>query len=180
MSGPEAGPAEDPGKVHGEGRTTLRMLWASMLALALEAALALLLLALFGDAGQPEPGEERVSALTLVALPFLMVLALIPAVVVSAFLVLPAVLLGERLTRRLGGRATGWQLLLSTAAGALAWPLFRGPGWLVGTVCLAVAVLVTRHARRGYFVGLLVWGTVVVLTVYLLGVAGLLTGAVEA
>lgn len=58
MSGPEAGLAEDPGKVRGEGRTTLRMLWVSMLALALEAALALLLLALFGDAGQAEPGRS--------------------------------------------------------------------------------------------------------------------------
>ncbi|MFG2839332.1 hypothetical protein ACGFYE_30515 [Streptomyces zaomyceticus] len=178
MSGPEAGPAEDPGSVRGEGRTTLRMLGVSTLALALEAALALLLLALFGDAGQAEPGEERVSALTLIALPFLMVTALVPAVVVSAFLVLPAVLLGERLARRPGGRATGWQLLLSTAAGALAWPLFRGPGWLVGTVCLAAAVLVTRHARRGRFTGLLVWGTAAVLTVYLLGLAVLSTGVI--
>ncbi|MER5964400.1 hypothetical protein [Streptomyces sp. NPDC002057] len=175
-----SGPVEGAGKVRGEGRTTLRMLGASMLALALEAALALLLLALFGDAGQPEPGEERVSALTLLALPFLMVLALIPAVAVSAVLVLPAVLLGEGLTRRLGGRATGWQLLLTTAAGALAWPLFGWPGWLVGTACLTAAVLVTRHARRGYFVVLLVWGTVAVLTVYLLGTAGLYTGVIEA
>ncbi|WP_435974642.1 hypothetical protein [Streptomyces sp. Qhu_M48] len=175
-----SGPAEGAGKVRGEGRTTLRMLWVSVLALALEAALALLLLALFGDPGQAEPGEERVSALTLLALPFLMVLALVPAVAVSAFLVLPAVLLGERLTRRLGGRATGWQLLLSTAAGALAWPLFGAPGWLVGAVCLAVAVLVTRHARRGSFVVLLVWGTVAVLTVYLLGAAGLYAGVIEA
>ncbi|MFH9722974.1 hypothetical protein ACH4M4_08395 [Streptomyces sp. NPDC017254] len=174
MSGPAAGLAE----VRGEGRTTLRMLWASMLALTLEAALALLLLALFGDPGQPEPGEERVSALTLLALPFLMALTLIPAAAVSAFLVLPVVLLGEGLTRRLGGRATGWQLLLSTAVGALARPLFGGPGWLMGTVCLAVAVLVTRHARRGCSVGLLVWGTVLLLTVYLLGLAGLSTGVI--
>ncbi|MFF3840082.1 hypothetical protein [Streptomyces sp. NPDC001930] len=164
----------------GEGRTYGRMLWASVLALALEGAVALILLVVFGDAGQPEPGEERLSALTLLALPLLTVVGLLPAFAVSAALVLPIVLLGEALTRRLGGRPTGWQLLLSTAAGALLWPLAGGPGWLVATVCLAVAVLVTRHARRGYFVALLVWGTVAVLTVFLLGTVGLYTGAIEA
>ncbi|MFJ5141729.1 hypothetical protein [Streptomyces sp. NPDC088707] len=163
----------------GEGRTYLRMLWASVLALALEGALATILLVVFGDAGQPEPGEERLSALTLLALPFLAVFFLLPAFAVSAALVLPVVLLGEALTRRAGGRPTGWQLLLSTAAGALLWPLAGGPGWLVATVCLAVAALVTRHARRGYFVALLVWGTVAVLTVFLLGTLGLYTGAIE-
>ncbi|MET7758535.1 hypothetical protein ABZT27_28085 [Streptomyces sp. NPDC005389] len=163
----------------GEGRTYLRMLWASVLALALEGALATILLVVFGDAGQPEPGEERLSALTLLALPFLAVFFLLPAFAVSAALVLPVVLLGEGLTRRAGGRPTGWQLLLSTAAGALLWPFAGGPGWLVATVCLAVAALVTRHARRGYFVALLVWGTVAVLTVFLLGTLGLYTGAIE-
>ncbi|MCX4982680.1 hypothetical protein [Streptomyces sp. NBC_00572] len=164
----------------GEGRTYGRMLWASVLALALEAALALILLVVFGDAGQPEPGEERLSALTLLALPLLTVVWLLPAFAVSAALVLPTVLLGEALTRRAGGRPTGWQLLLSTAAGTLLWPLAGGPGWLVATVCLAVAVLVTRHARRGYFVALLVWGTVTVLTVFLLCTVGLYTGVIDA
>ncbi|MFJ2935962.1 hypothetical protein ACIO8G_24800 [Streptomyces sp. NPDC087219] len=163
-----------------DGRTYSRMLWASVLALALEGAVALILLVVFGDAGQPEPGEERLSALTLLALPLLSVVWLVPAFAVSAALVLPIVLLGEALTRRLGGRPTGWQLLLSTAAGALLWPLAGGPGWLVATVCLAAAVLVTRHARRGYFVALLVWGTVTVLTVFLLGTVGLHTGVIEA
>lgn len=163
----------------GEGRTYGRMLWASVLALALEGAITLILLVVFGDAGQPEPGEERLSALTLLALPFLAVFWLLPALAVSAGLVLPVVLLGEALARRLGGRPTGWHLLLSTAAGALLWPLAGGPGWLVATVCLAAAVLVTRHARRGYFVALLVWGTVVVLTVFLLGSLGLYAGAIE-
>ncbi|WP_338494523.1 hypothetical protein [Streptomyces sp. SJL17-4] len=164
----------------GEGRTYGRMLWASVLALALEGAIALILLVLFGDAGQPEPGEERLSALTLLALPFLAVVGLLPAFAVSVALVLPIVLLGEALTRRWGGRPTGWQLLLSTAAGALLWPLAGGPGWLVAAVCLAVAVLVTRHARRGYFVALLVWGTAAVLTVFLLGGAGLHAGVIDA
>ncbi|MFD9241052.1 hypothetical protein ACFV0D_03780 [Streptomyces sp. NPDC059556] len=163
----------------GDGRTYSRMLWASVLALALEAALATILLVVFGDAGQPEPGEERLSALTLLALPLLSVVWLIPAFAVSAALVLPIVLLGEALTRRAGGRPPGWQLLLATAAGALLWPLAGGPGWLVATVCLGVAALVARHARRGYFVALLVWGTVAVLTVFLLGVLGLHTGVIE-
>ncbi|MFB8081925.1 hypothetical protein [Streptomyces sp. NPDC056013] len=163
-----------------DGRTYGRMLLASVLALSLEAALATILLVVFGDTGQPEPGEERLSALTLLALPFLAVVWLIPAFAVSAALVLPVVLLGEALTRRAGGRPTGWQLLLATAAGALLWPLAGGPGWLVATVCLAVAALVTRHARRGYFVALLLWGTLAVLTVFLLGSLGLYTGVIEA
>ncbi|MFB8400081.1 hypothetical protein [Streptomyces sp. NPDC055912] len=163
----------------GEGRTHGRMLWVSVLVLFLEAALALVLGVVFGETRQPEPGEERVSAVTLFALPFLAPFALLPAAAVSAVLVLPVVLLGEDLTRWLGGRPTGWQLLLATAAGALLWPLAGGPGWLVATVCLAVAALVTRHARRGYFVALLVWGTVVVLTVFLLGSLVPHTGVIE-
>ncbi|MDX2560083.1 hypothetical protein PV371_10540 [Streptomyces sp. TX20-6-3] len=183
MSGQDTGVREAgfrPVNERDDGRTYSRMLWASVLALALEGAVALILLVVFGDAGQPEPGEERLSALTLLALPLLTVVWLLPAFAVSAALVLPIVLLGEALTRRLGGRPTGWHLLLSTAAGALLWPLAAGPGWLVATVCLAAAVLVTRHARRGYFVALLVWGTVTVLTVFLLGTVGLHTGAIEA
>ncbi|MEU2077341.1 hypothetical protein [Streptomyces sp. NPDC013489] len=164
----------------GDGRTDGRMLWVSVLVLFLEAALALVLGVVFGETGQPEPGEERVSAMTLFALPFLAPFAVLAAAAVSAVLVLPVVLLGEDLTRWLGGRPTGWQLLLATAAGALLWPLAGGPGWLVATVCLAVAALVTRHARRGYFVALLLWGTVVVLTVFLLGSVGLYTGVIEA
>ncbi|WP_329281705.1 hypothetical protein [Streptomyces sp. NBC_00691] len=173
------GSAREP-EERGEGRTYGRMLWVSVLALLLEGAIALILLVVFGDAGQPEPGEERLSALTLLALPLLAVVGLIPTFAVSAVLVLPVVLLGEGLTRRLGGRPTGWQLLLSTAAGALSWPLAGGPGWLVATVCLAAAVLVTRHARRGSFVALLVWGTVAVLTVFLLGGAVVYAGVTGA
>ncbi len=145
------------------------MLRVSTLVLLLEAALALVLGMVFGEAGQPEPGEERVSALTLLALPLVSLLALLAAAGVSAAIVLPTVLLGEDLARRTGSRALWWQLLLSTAAGALLLPLAGWEGWLVGAVCVAVAALLTRPARKGYFVGLLLWGTVAVLTVSMLG-----------
>ncbi|WP_159026493.1 hypothetical protein [Streptomyces vietnamensis] len=161
------------------GRTHVRMLWASILALFLEAALAVVLGVIFGDTRQPEPGEERVSALSLLVLPFLPVLALLPAAAVSAVIVLPTVLLGEDLARRAGGRPLWWHLLLSAAAGALLLPLAGGWGWALGAVCVAVAALLARPARKGYFVSLLLWGTAAVLTVLMLGGAGLYTGVLE-
>ncbi|WP_158718971.1 hypothetical protein [Streptomyces globisporus] len=168
MSGPDEG-----------ARGFARMLRVSILALFLEAALALVLGVVFGDTGQPEPGEERVSALTLMTLPLMSLMALLPAAAVSAVIVLPTVLLGEELARLAGGRPLWWQLLLSAAAGALLLPLAGWEGWLVGAVCVAVAALLARPARRGYFVGLLLWGTLAVLTVFLLGGIGLHTGAIE-
>ncbi|WP_157869984.1 MULTISPECIES: hypothetical protein [unclassified Streptomyces] len=161
-----------------DGRTHARMLWASVLALFLEGALALALGVVFGDAGQAEPGEERVSALTLLFLPFLPLMALLPALVVSAVIVLPTVLLGEDLARRFGGRPLGWQLLLSAAAGALVLPLTGRQGWPLAAACLSAATLLTRPARRGYFVSLLVWGALVVLTVFTLGGIGVYAGLI--
>ncbi|MFD5327136.1 hypothetical protein [Streptomyces sp. NPDC127092] len=159
-----------------EERSAARMLRVSMLVLFLEGALALVLGLVFGETGKPEPGEERVSALTLLALPLLSLLALLAAAVVSAVLVLPAVLLGEDLARRVAGRPIAWQLLLTTAAGALMWPLAAWRGWLVGALALAVAATVARHARRGFFVSVLLWGTLAVLTVFTLGGIGLYAG----
>ncbi|MFD0373017.1 hypothetical protein [Streptomyces sp. NPDC059071] len=159
-----------------EERSAARMLRVSMLVLFLEAALALVLGLVFGETREPEPGEEWVGALTLLALPFLSVLALLAAAVVSAVLVLPAVLLGEDLARRIESRPLAWQLLLTTAAGALLWPLAGWRGWLVGALALAVAVVVTRRARRGFFVSVLLWGTLTVLTVFALGGVGLYAG----
>ncbi|MER7537080.1 hypothetical protein ABTX77_20205 [Streptomyces sp. NPDC097704] len=167
MSGPEG------------GRGFARMLRVSILALFLEAALALVLGVVFGDAGRPEPGEERVSALTLLVLPFVPLLALLPAAAVSALIVVPTVRLGETLAHRAGGHPVGWQLLLSTAWGALLLPAAGWWGWSVGSVCVTVAALLTRPARKGYFVRLLLWGTVAVLSVLLLGGAGAYAGVIE-
>ncbi|MEV7566262.1 hypothetical protein [Streptomyces tanashiensis] len=167
MSGPEG------------GRSFARMLRVSILALFLEAALAMVLGVVFGDAGQPELGEGGVSALQLLALPFLPLMALLPAAAVSAVVVVPAVLLGESLARRAGGPPLGWQLFLSAAAGALLLPLAGWWGWAVAAVCLAVAAVLTRPARRGYFVSLLLWGTLAVLGVFMLGGIGLYTGVIE-
>ncbi|MFI1715326.1 hypothetical protein [Streptomyces litmocidini] len=151
------------------GRTTARMMRISILTLFLEAALALVLGMLLGDTRQPEPGEERVSALTLMVLPFTPLLALLPAAAVSAVVVLPTVLLGEHLARRAGGRALWWQLLLSTAVGVVLLPTAAGwVGWVVGAVCVATAVVLAARARRGHFVRLLLWGTLTILTTSLL------------
>ncbi|WP_426404052.1 hypothetical protein ACN9M0_21245 [Streptomyces sp. R-07] len=164
----------------GDGRSFARMLRVSILVLFLEAALAMVLGVVFGDTGQPEPGEERVSALSLLLLPFLPLMALLPAAAVSAVIVLPAVLLGEELARRIAGRPLWWQLLLSVASGALLLPLAGGWGWLVAAVVIAAAALITRHAVRGYFVSVLLWGTLAVLTVFMLGGIGLYSGLIKA
>ncbi|MFI0923266.1 hypothetical protein ACH4TP_04865 [Streptomyces sp. NPDC021012] len=170
------------------GRSLARMLRVSMLALFLEAAFAAVLVVMSGsvlgsaldEAWRPEPGTEGLSGWSLMMLPLLPPLLLLLTAAVSASLVLPAVLLGEDLARRLGGRPLAWQLLLSAAAGALLLPLAGWPGWLAGAACLALAALLTRPARRGYFVSLLLWGTVAVLTAFLLGGAGVYTGVIGA
>ncbi|MER6097868.1 hypothetical protein ABT154_18810 [Streptomyces sp. NPDC001728] len=161
-----------------DGRTHARMLWASVLALILQGALALALGVVFGETGQAEPGEERVSGLTLMFLPLLPLMALLPAAAVSAVIVLPTVLFGEDLARRFGGRPLGWQLLLSAVAGALVVPVTGWQGWLPTAACLAVTALLTRPARRGYFVSLLVWGALAVLTVFMLGGIGVYAGLI--
>ncbi|MEV6200189.1 hypothetical protein AB0M64_09460 [Streptomyces sp. NPDC051771] len=79
------------------------------------------------------------------------------------------VLLGEDLGRKAGGDPLRWQLALAALGGALLAPLAGGWGWLAGGTALAVAALLTRHARRGYFVGLLLWGTLAVVSAFLAG-----------
>ncbi|MCX2180954.1 hypothetical protein KV205_10480 [Streptomyces sp. SKN60] len=165
-----------------EDRTFWRMLRVSMLVLFLEAALALILGVVFGESREPEPGEEPISALTLVFLPFFAVFALLATAAVSAAVVAPSVLLGEAAARRIGGRfggrALGWQLLLAGAACVLVWPLAGWRGWLVAWACLGVAGAVARHARRGLFVRVLGWGTLTLLAVFGLGGLGLWAGVV--
>ncbi|MFI8961570.1 hypothetical protein ACIGO8_05595 [Streptomyces sp. NPDC053493] len=162
-----------------EERSFGRMIVVSMLVLFLEAALALVLATVFGDTRAPEPGEERVNAYGVVLLPFAVLLAPLPVAAVSAALVVPSVLLGEHLAARLGGPLAGWQLLLPAVAGALSWPLAGWRGWLVAAACLAVAALIARHARRGFFVSVLVRGTVVVLAVFALGGVGVYAGVID-
>ena len=151
------------------GRTNARMLRVSTLALCLEAGVALAVLMTVGLTTEPDPGEESMSALTLLAMPFLAVFGVLAAVAVSAVLVLPVVLLGEDLGRRFGGRPVWGQLALSALAGALLAPLAGGWGWVAGGVVLAVAALLTRPAKQGYFVSLLLWGTLAVVSVFMVG-----------
>ncbi|MFF8375211.1 hypothetical protein ACF07V_03620 [Streptomyces sp. NPDC015661] len=164
-----------------DGRSFARMLRVSALVLLLEAAAALVVGMVLGDTRQPGPDEEYMSALTFLALPFLGVLVLVAAVVVSLAFVLPTVWLGEGLGRRVGGRPGGWQLLLAGVAATLL-VAYEGiwPWWPAVWGAMTAAALITRHARRGSFVTVLVWGTLAVLTVFMLGGIGVYTGLIEA
>lgn len=152
------------------GRTNARMLRVSTLALLLEAGAALAVLMTVGLSTEPEPGDDvGGSALLLLLLPFIAVFGVLAAFAVSAVLVLPVVLLGEDLGRKFGGGPVWWQLSLAGLAGALLAPLAGVRGWVVGWTVLAVAALLTRRARQGYFVSLLLWGTLAVVSVFMVG-----------
>ncbi|MCZ0980769.1 hypothetical protein O1L60_22210 [Streptomyces diastatochromogenes] len=163
-----------------DGRSLARMLRVSALVLLLEAAAALVVGMVLGDTGQSGPEGEYLSALTFLALPFLVLFALVAAVVVSLVFVLPSVWLGEGLGRRIGGRPGGWQLLLAGVAATLL-VAYEGiwPWWPAVWGAMAAAALITRRARRGHFVTVLLWGTAAVLTVFLAGGAGVYTGVIE-
>ncbi|MFD0148382.1 hypothetical protein ACWGQ4_05420 [Streptomyces sp. NPDC055721] len=152
------------------GRTHARMLRVSTLALLLEAGVGLAVLMTVGLSMEPEPGEDTGGgALVLLALPFVAVFGVLAAFAVSAVLVLPVILLGEDLGRRFGAAPIWWQLSLAGLAGALLAPLAGVRGWIVGWTVLAVAALLTRRARQGYFVSLLLWGTLAVVSVWMVG-----------
>jgi hypothetical protein len=109
-----------------------------------------------------------------------------PVAAGAAALVVPAVLLGDRLADRVGGPAAGWRLLYTAAGAGLVsgvfevWP-FRGWwGWLAAWAGLAVAALVTRCTRPGrhYPVLVFLWGTFVVVAVLVGGLIGRATGLI--
>ncbi|MGW6394471.1 hypothetical protein ACWFR1_29110 [Streptomyces sp. NPDC055103] len=152
------------------GRTDARMLRVSTLALCLEAGVGVAVLMTVGSlATEPEPGEDTMGSLVFLLPPFLAVFGVLAAFAVSAVLVLPVVFLGEDLGRTFGGRPVWWQLGLSSLAGALLAPLAGVWGWLVGWAVLAVAAVLTRPARQGYFVSLLVWGSLAVVSAFMAG-----------
>ncbi|MGW8766514.1 hypothetical protein ACWGN5_28905 [Streptomyces sp. NPDC055815] len=146
------------------------MLRVSTLALCLEAGVGLAALMTVGLSMEPDPGEDTGGGgLFLIALPFVAVAWVLVAIAASALLVVPVVLLGEDLGRRVGGRPLWWQLSLAAVAGTLLAPLGGVWGWAVAGAGLAVAAVLTRAARRGSFVRLLLWGTLAVLTAFLVG-----------
>ncbi|MFI9744556.1 hypothetical protein [Streptomyces sp. NPDC052494] len=156
------------------GRTHARMLRVSTLALCLEAGVALAVLMTLGLSMEPEPepapGEDTTgAAIYVLVLPFVAVFGVLAAFAVSAVLILPVVLLGEDLGRRFGRDPLWWQLALAGLAGALLAPLAGVWGWIAGWVVLAVAALLTRPARQGYFVSLLLWGTLAMVGVWMVG-----------
>ncbi|MET9930922.1 MULTISPECIES: hypothetical protein [unclassified Streptomyces] len=151
------------------GRTHARMLRVSTLALLLEGGVALAVGVVTGRSGEPEAWEYDGGGLFLPSLPLVTVLWALAALAVSALLVLPVVLLGEDLGRRFGGRPLWWHLALSALAGALLAPFAGLRGWLVAWAALSVAALLTRPARQGWFVSLLVWGALAVVSVFMAG-----------
>ncbi|MFC9705161.1 hypothetical protein ACFTWD_31210 [Streptomyces sp. NPDC056943] len=152
------------------GRTHARMLRVSTLALLLEAGVGLAVLMTVGLSMEPEPGDDTGGgALVLLGLPFVAVFGVLAAFAVSAVLVLPVILLGEDLGRRFGAAPVWWQLSLAGLAGALLAPLAGVRGWIAGWTVLAVAALLTRRAKQGYFVSLLLWGTLAVVSVFMVG-----------
>ncbi|MFJ4905592.1 hypothetical protein ACIQCR_16055 [Streptomyces sp. NPDC093249] len=157
------------------GRTPARMVRVSVLALFLRGALFMVLKVVLGDAGQPAEDGSLLGPLQLFGLPFVTLLGLLAAVVVSAVVVLPAVPGGEGLARKVGGCPIGWRL---TLAGALLVPFAGWWAWPVGAAVLAVTVVLTRPARRGWFVRPLYWGTLAVLVTPVLGGVGLSTGTI--
>ncbi|MFF0478326.1 hypothetical protein [Streptomyces sp. NPDC004284] len=161
------------------GRTYARMLRVSALALLLEAALALVVVLVADSTEAPDPAEDTVSPFAVVLVPILGVFGVVVALAVSAMVVLPAIGAGESLARRSGGRPAWWQLGLAAAVGLLAAPLGGWRGWAVTAAAAAGAILLARHARRGFFVSLLLWGTLAVLSVGTLGGIALYTGVIE-
>ncbi|MFD3530193.1 hypothetical protein [Streptomyces sp. NPDC058664] len=152
------------------GRTHARMLRVSTPALCLEAGAGLAVLMTVGLSMEPGPGEDTAGGgIYLLALPFVAVFGVLAAFAVSAVLVLPVVLMGEDLGRTFGGRPVWWQLGLSALAGALLAPLAGVWGWLAGWATLAGAALLTRPARQGSFVSLLLWGSLAVVSVFMAG-----------
>ncbi|MFF9841142.1 hypothetical protein [Streptomyces sp. NPDC013740] len=157
------------------GRTVARMVRVSVLVLLLD-LVAVWVGFLVWDETQPGPSSGD-NPLGLLLLPFLLGAALLAAAVVSRLLVLPALGLSEVLERRFGGRAWWWLVLVAGVPGMLLVPLLGAWWWWpVGWAGLALAGLTARRARRGSFVTVLLWGTLVVVCVGTLGAISLSTG----
>ncbi|MGJ7420167.1 hypothetical protein AB9128_30435 [Streptomyces cinereoruber] len=131
------------------GRTHARMPRVSTPALLLEGGLALAVGVVTGRDGEPEAREYAGGGLFLAALPCAVVFWFLAAVVASAALVLPVVLLGEDLGRRLGARPLWWHLALAALAGALLAPFAGVRGWLVAWAALAGAALLRDGVTSG-------------------------------
>lgn len=174
----------------GQERSYGRMLLVSMLVLFLEAVLVLVVSAVYGQT-QESPNAGGNYALGLLALPFLAVAGAFVGGAVSLVLVLPTVWLSDVLGRRFGGREVWWWVPLVAAAVALA-PVIVGAAlagavaslaviksWLLATTMLTVPALLSRPRRRGLFVPVALWGTLVVVSAGTLGGIALYTGLLE-
>ncbi|MFG2111354.1 hypothetical protein ACGFRB_01705 [Streptomyces sp. NPDC048718] len=174
-------------------RRSFREMWlVSTLVLFLEAALAVVLIVLFGDvrgtgtgagagAGPDTGGGGFGIVFGAVLLPLLLGAVMVPPAAVSAALVVPSVLLGERFAGRAGGPALVWNLLLTAvAAGLVIEPFGSWRECLAGWAGLSVAALIARRARPGerYALRVFLWGLFVVVAVLVFGGLGEATGLI--
>ncbi|MFD9635299.1 hypothetical protein [Streptomyces violascens] len=163
-----------------------RMLRVSTLVLLLEAALAVVVAMVLGQTRE-SPNAGGNYALGILALPFLAVVGVVLAAVVSAVLVLPAIWLSDALGRRFGGRTAWWWVPLAIGAVTLATVVLMMPGdraewvraieWrLLAAGLLTAPALLGRSRRRRLFVPVLLWGTLAVAGTGVVGALALGTG----
>ncbi|MFD6425995.1 hypothetical protein [Streptomyces sp. NPDC060198] len=149
-----------------------RMTRVSLLVLFVEAPVPIALNALRG------PVEESL----VLSFAVVVLLGAAPGALLTYFVVLPAVGLGEVLGRRFGGREAWWWVaavlatglapfgLLAALTGFVA-PLAALASWGVGVVLLTVPALFARIAREGLLVDIALWGTLSWLSAGTLGLA---------
>ncbi|MFE2291292.1 hypothetical protein [Streptomyces sp. NPDC059452] len=162
----------------------------SMLVLALEGALALVVTVIYSQTQPSKPGEGGV-ALFVIVFPLLATAAAAAAAALSVAFVLPTAWLSGVLGRRFGGREAWWWVLPVAAAAALvlvgAATALSGGGqpaavagwWLLLTAAFAVAARLTRSRRQRIFGPVTLWGASAVVVTAVLGGVALSTGVLR-
>ncbi|MFG3406940.1 hypothetical protein [Streptomyces sp. NPDC048142] len=160
----------------------------SILALHLEAALALVVSVVYGVTQESPNTGVGGSALFVLLLPVLAVFTTVAAAALSVALVFPTAWLSDVLGRRFGGREVWWWVLPVAAAVSLvlvgvvvalsggAEPAAAALGWLLTTAALTVPALCWRSRRTRIFGPVTLWGLVAVVLTAVLGGVGLSTG----
>ncbi|MFD4023894.1 hypothetical protein ACFWRV_10295 [Streptomyces sp. NPDC058576] len=162
----------------------------SILVLLLEAMIALIVSVCYGIT-QESPNAGGGSAMFVLLLPVIAVIATVVAGALSVGLVLPTVRLGDALGRRLGGREVWWWVPVAAGAVSLlvvggivalaggAGPVAVAVGWLLTTAALTVPALLWRSRRERIFGPVLLWGVIAVVLTAVLGGVGFWTGLIQ-
>ncbi len=163
----------------------------SILALLLEATLALVVSVVY-DVTQESPNAGGGgSAMFIFLLPVIAVFATVVAGALSVGLVFPTAWLSDALGRRFGGREVWWwvpvvagavSLVLVGAVVALAGGAGAGAaalGWFLTTAALTVPALLWRSRRERVFGPVALWGVAAVVLTAVLGGVGLGTGVLK-